>query len=216
MQVYVEGNIGTGKTTFLQFLDKNINDSTVVYEPVDEWITLKDSDGKNILQKFYEDQNRWSFAFQMNSFISRIKKIENSKSELNFIERSVFTDNECFATNCYENGKMTKLEYNIYSRWHNWLCEKFEMKPKVFIYLKALPEVSFERIKNRSRSEETGITLDYLKQLHTLHEEWMLRNIENGAKVLYLDVNHNFYESEKESEKIKETVKEFIQTLQSV
>ena len=60
MHIYVEGNIGTGKTTFLSFLKKNIEHSEVVYEPVDEWLSLTDSDGDNILQKFYENQHRWS------------------------------------------------------------------------------------------------------------------------------------------------------------
>ena len=82
MLIYIEGNIGTGKTTFLNLLKnyiekfRDINlDARVVLEPVDEWMETRDSDGKNILEKFYSDQGRYSYIFQMNSFISRIKRI---------------------------------------------------------------------------------------------------------------------------------------------
>ena len=47
----------------------------------------------------------------MNSFISRIKRIEDmdtvsdGKESLIFAERSIYTDKRCFAELCYENGK---------------------------------------------------------------------------------------------------------------
>ena len=48
MDIYVEGNIGTGKTTFLDFLKTlfSKNNHSFVYEPVDQWTNLKDSNGK--------------------------------------------------------------------------------------------------------------------------------------------------------------------------
>ncbi len=212
-EIYVEGNIGTGKTTFLKFLEGIYSVESMVYEPVDQWLTTVDSDGKNILDKFYSDQERWSFTFQMNSFISRIKTIsEASKDQIKFIERSVFTDKICFAKNCFENGKMSKLEYDIYINWHSWLCEKFGIKPKYFIYLRTTPEISEERIKKRSRDEESSIPLEYLKQLHNNHEEWMKDNVANGIHVLYLDVSTNFYEDEKEKKKIMDQLEDFMKT----
>ena len=130
-EIYIEGNIGTGKTTFLHFLKEIFPNDTVVFEPVDQWTSLKDTDGENILEKFYKDQNRWSFTFQMNSFISRLQTIQGEKKEsVKFIERSVFTDKICFAKNCYDNKKMTKLEYDIYDHWHQWLCKEFNITKK--------------------------------------------------------------------------------------
>ncbi len=43
----------------------------------------------------------------------------------------------------------------------------------LIIYLRAKPETCLERIKTRNRPEEQSITLDYLKQLHERHEEWL-------------------------------------------
>lgn len=214
-QIYIEGNIGTGKTTFLDLISTLYPQDSVVYEPVDQWIETKDSDNTNILDKFYNDQNRWAFTFQMNSFISRIKSInEVPKTKITFIERSVFTDKICFAKNCYENGKMTKIEYDIYDNWHSWLCEKFDVKPKYFIYLRTTPEISEERIKKRSRKEESDIPIGYLRQLHNLHEEWMEDNIQRGIKVLILDVSVNFYRNDLEKTKIINLLYDFIKPSQ--
>ena len=82
------------------------------------------------------------FGFQMNSFISRIKKIEDckAKNSIAFIERSVYTDRYCFAKNCFESGKMNKIEYDIYCRWHDWLCKSFDVDLKHLYILKLIPK----------------------------------------------------------------------------
>ena len=73
----------------------------------------------------------------MNSFISRVKKIQDAdKGKILFVERSVYTDKHCFAENCYESGMMNKIEYDIYNRWHEWLTNNFTVKPDAYIYLR--------------------------------------------------------------------------------
>ena len=72
--ISIEGNIGSGKTTLLQNLkNKYKNNPQVIFlkEPVDEWNNIKDSNGTTILEKFYLDQEKYSFAFQMMAYISR-------------------------------------------------------------------------------------------------------------------------------------------------
>lgn len=202
MLIYIEGNIGSGKTTFVKLLKKYYNnpDKKIILEPVDEWMSLKDHDNKNLLEKFYENQDKWSFAFQMNSFISRVKKISDYRNtnsvSIAFIERSVFTDKNCFAENCYESGKMNKIEYDIYNRWHEWLVDTFKVNPDAYIYLRTSPEVSHKRTQKRSREGEEGIPLEYLKTLHEKHEKWM--DIEKkNYPVLTLDVSEDFNTQEK-------------------
>ena len=202
MKIYIEGNIGSGKSTFAKNIE-NYNfalNKVIVQEPVDEWLETKDSDGKNILDKFYSDINRWSFTFQMNSFISRANKLhksvkENDKNTLVFCERSVFSDKNVFAKNCYENGKMTLMEYNIYCKWNQWLATQFQLKPDAYIYLRCNPNVNSERIKKRARNEEENIPIEYLEQIHQKHEEWFNNNDEN-IPVLVIDSTLDFTKKE--------------------
>jgi len=214
MIIYIEGNIGSGKSTFLKTLssclDNSKNNISFITEPVDEWIVQIDEHGKNILNHFYEDQTRWAFTFQMNSFISRIRRMEQQKNEINIIERSVFTDRYCFAKNCYESGKMNKMEYDIYCKWNDWLIETFNVKPCGYIYLRTSPEVCSDRINARSRNEEGGIPIDYLEKLHNSHDDWL-----NNATtpVLEIDITKNYLEDSREKETLVSRVESFILSL---
>ena len=55
--VTIEGNIGSGKSTMLEFY-RSLEEVQLHPEPVDKWTNLN---GQNLLQKLYEDPKRWSF-----------------------------------------------------------------------------------------------------------------------------------------------------------
>ena len=65
--------------------DKNLEKFNVIQEPVDEWINTQDSDGTNILDKFYSDQNRWSFTFQMNSLLAEFINVNKIVIQIKLI-----------------------------------------------------------------------------------------------------------------------------------
>jgi len=195
----VEGNIGAGKSTFLQLLHAELN-IDVIYEPTDKW-QRKNQEG-NLLDLFYKDTPRWAYTFQSYAFISRIQgQIEHEASvtstEPQIYERSVYCDRYCFAKNCYELGYMSALEWNIYKEWFSWLVEAFTKRPHGFIYLRTTPEICYERIQKRSRCEESSIPLSYLEALHNRHEEWLVQKHEilsslTGVPILVLDCSKEF------------------------
>jgi len=211
MKIYVEANIGAGKSTLLRLLgNRKLNNIRYIQEPVNEWLETKDSTGKNILEYFYENQNKWSFPFQMNSFISRTHSIAESKDDVIFAERSVYTDKYCFAQNCYESGKMTEMEWNIYNKWHSWLVDSFKLKPEAYIYLRTSPQTCINRIKERSRNEESTIPLDYLEKLHQKHEEWLLDK-NSDIPVLTIDAEKNLFD-ENELNSVVDQIDSFLKT----
>ena len=55
--ISIEGNIGSGKSTFVDYLKQNYKQDNIIYlqEPNDEWNKIKDDDGITILEKFYEN-----------------------------------------------------------------------------------------------------------------------------------------------------------------
>ena len=59
--VAVEGNIGSGKSTFLEHFEKYSSQVELLPEPVENWRNLG---GHNLLQQMYEEPDRWSFLFQ--------------------------------------------------------------------------------------------------------------------------------------------------------
>lgn len=196
--IAIEGNIGVGKTTLLDKLKlcKNINkNSEFISEPVDIWLGINDDDGKNILGKFYEDKRRWSYTFQNFSYITKMTKlvdaVRKSGKQLIFLDRSIGTDKNVFAKMLYDDKMLGKLEYAMYNLWSNFY-DKYIAKDghKNIIYLRCDPQVAYNRIQKRGRTEEKDIPIEYIKSLHEYHEKWINDEIKNtNTSVLVLDWN---------------------------
>ena len=170
----IEGNIGSGKSTIINFLKekyKNSSDFIFLPEPVDQWEQIKDKDNNTILSKFYNDQKKYSFAFQMMAYISRLellrKAIQENPSKIIITERSLFTDKFVFAQMLYDDHKMEEIEYQIYNKWFHSFIDLAPLHK--LIYLKTDPEISFKRIIKRNRDGENGIPFDYIKNCHSYH-----------------------------------------------
>ena len=128
----IEGNIGSGKSTLVGILSeklRHIAHTHVIYvqEPVSEWNDIKDRDGKTILEKFYADQPKYAFSFQMMAYISRLsllkRVIKENPTAILITERSVFTDKEVFAKMLYDEGKIEEVNYQIYLKWFDEFIE---------------------------------------------------------------------------------------------
>ena len=195
----IDGNIGSGKSTLLQELtDFYENNPNIIFlkEPVEEWSKIKDKDGQTMLQKFYADQEKYSFPFQMMAFISRLsilkKTMKENKNCIIITERSLFTDKFVFAQMLFDKGKIEDVNFQIYLEWFNEFAQDFPVEN--VIYVKTDPNVCYERIKQRSRDGE-DIPLDYLEECHYYHEYFLKDGI-FGQNKLILDGNQNIFENE--------------------
>ena len=169
----IEGNIGSGKTTLLEKLNNNKH-FEVVREPVNLWLNIKGSDGKNLLQEFYEEPERYAYLFQTMVFKTRLESLEQNQTKpIRFSERSIWTDRYVFGKSCIDSNKMNTLETNCYHFWFNWLEDKFWKKPDGIIYLRTSPNKCMDRMKERGRDEESSVPLEYLNELHDNHENWL-------------------------------------------
>ena len=194
--IFVEGNIGSGKSSLLNKIDdyiknNNIQNMKCIQEPVDIWKKLIDNDGKNVLEHFYDNPKRNCYMFQTFAFISRLEHLDNLKDDYTYIiERSVLSDKNIFALNCYETNLMTHMEWLTYNTWFDWMHNKYShlFSNSMFLYIQCDPEISFERIQKRNRCEEKDISLDYIKQIHLKHEQWLLNE---NINVVVIDGKQN-------------------------
>jgi deoxyadenosine/deoxycytidine kinase len=215
----VEGNIGSGKSTFLRIMNKLLK-IPVLFEPLERWQSI---DGKyNILQKFYEDMPRWAYTFQSYAFVSRIVAQQEYSKEhavpYSLAERSVFSDRYCFARNCFEQGTLSELEWQLYKEWFNWLVQESRPQPLGFIYLQTDPSICYQRLLKRKRSEESEVPLTYLQQLHRLHEEWLIekQNVDSSivnTPVLVINCDQDFSLNEQRQEEHAKKIQNFISHL---
>lgn len=197
--ISVEGNIGVGKTTFISIISNNIDNASVVKEPVDEWVQLTDLDGTNLLETYYRDNNRWSYSFQNMACLTKMEKLletlknPNISSQYIFLDRSIETDLNVFSSMYVDNKTYSALEYSMFKKFYQ-IYQNYLKPPnkQFYIYLKCSPEKSLERIKKRNRPEEANITLEYLRMIADYHDKWLDNKDKPNDDVIIFDCENDF------------------------
>jgi deoxyadenosine/deoxycytidine kinase len=212
--ISLEGNIGAGKSTFLKLVERALVAQTI-FEPHEKWQYVG---GENLLERFYADGHRWAYTFQTYAFVTRVMEQEaharKSLFPLQILERSVFSDRYCFAKNAFEQGLMNALEWKLYQEWFSWLVEGYVAQPAGFIYLRTSPDICYERLKKRNRSEERNVTIEYLNTIHIKHEHWLIKrldisSVEEQVPVLVLSVDKDFEHDQDEQLRLMVEIADF-------
>jgi len=221
--ISIEGNIGSGKSTLLSNLEEYYkNDDKVIFlkEPVDAWERIKDENGITMLEKFYANQDKYSFPFQMMAYISRLKVLRDAVRDITskssnqkkiiITERSLFTDKMVFAKMLYDSGKIEYINYQIYLSWFDTFVEDFLIHK--IIYVKTTPEICHSRIFKRSRQGESVIPLDYLESLNNYHDNMMNKNSDECVcqNQLLIDGNIDIQENQSQVQIWIEEIDKFI------
>ena len=216
MLISIEGNIGSGKTTLFNILEKKLllndyNNKKFMKEPIDNWLNLKDNSNTNILELFYRDKSKWSFSFQICAFISKIKELEKYliDSDIIITERTVQTDRECFAKELYKDQSINEIDWELYNDLYNIMVKPAYI-PNGIVYLECNPTTCLDRINKRNRVEEIGIPQDYLNHIHTRHEEWLSST---AIPVLRINVNEDYLNNKEQLEVIISKIQDFINNL---
>ena len=176
----IEGLPGSGKSTLLQSLRENLpylgSFRKVVYlsEPVVEWESLRDGKKTGLLELFYRDQKRNAFSFQLLVCITRLVQLEKAIKETPgaFIitERSAYADRHVFLEMLYQEGKIRKIDYQIYLKFFDYIAARVNLEG--IIYLDVDPVVCMGRICKRGREGE-DLPLDYLTKCSQAYEIWL-------------------------------------------
>jgi len=214
--VSIEGNIGSGKSTVINTLKEYYKSNDKVYfleEPVSEWVEIKDSDGKNIIEKFYENQEHYSFSFQMMAYISRlamlkraIKHCKEKGIKLIICERSLQTDKNVFCKMLHDSGKIEDINFQIYNKWFSEFIS--DMPLIYYVYIKTDPKIAYERVLKRNRKGE-NISIEYLEMCSMYHDNWLIENCVNSNLDNCIVINGNEVSS-RTFEKTNEIVSSFI------
>lgn len=200
--ISIEGNIGSGKSTLVEGLrQKYMSQGNICFlqEPVDEWACVRDGDGTTILEKYYGNQERYAFSFQMMAYISRLAQLKNAIKQgydVIITERCVYTDKMVFAQMLYDDKKIEEVEYQIYMKWFSEFID--DIPEFHYVYVRTRPEVAHARVNKRSRTGEGNIPLDYLDKCHDYHEKWMSTIPSHNKLYLPGDVDTDKFPDERE------------------
>lgn len=158
------GNIGAGKSTLVGLLAERLG-FRPYYEPVGENPYLAD---------FYADMKRWAFHSQLFFLTHRVQSHRALMHDPWSVvqDRSIYEDAEVFARNLYEQGNMSRRDWESYLELYRTLIELLP-PPDLVVYLKASVPTLKKRIAKRGRDFEAAIPDDYLAGLNCLYEDWI-------------------------------------------
>jgi deoxyadenosine/deoxycytidine kinase len=190
MVIYtIDGNIGCGKTTILNYLHKHKN-IQIDLEPVDKW--------KPFLDNVYINKTGY-FNLQIKVWLDRAWIQDKETNSIIFMERSPYFIRNTFNKNDFINNHINEDEYNVINEMYQKTDKIW--KSNFYIYLRSSPKKCLERIKARGRENETNIDEDYLISIHDLHEEAYLQLLETNKNVILIDI---------ENKTIEEIIKEIV------
>ena len=159
----VAGIIGAGKSTLARALGEHLG-LEVYYEPVAD---------NEYLEDFYRDTARYSFAMQIYLLNRRFQQHQEIiwRGRPAIQDRTIYED-AVFAKMLSDSGLMDPRDYRTYlelfQHMSNFMC-----KPNLIIYLDVDPEMSLQRIAQRGRDVEGGVSLKYLEALYAEYETFV-------------------------------------------
>lgn len=194
----VEGNMGVGKSTFLSVIRQHCSNLAIHYEPKENW--MNDENGQSLLECFFKDKKRWEFTAETFIMLCRVKeqhKIQTTNHSHLIMERSIYTGHYCYARTACAMGLFTRLEWNLYNQFADYLINQSTQPPQGFIYLRSNPDVCYSRVKKRNWKSEKLAPFSFLEQLHVAHEKFLIDKHDvfpnlKQIPVLVLDANKEF------------------------
>jgi deoxyadenosine/deoxycytidine kinase len=176
MKVVIDGNIGSGKTTQLNLLEKK--GRIVRREPIDDWP----------LEEFYKDPQRWAFYFHM-KILQTLRPLKTMRTVV--YERSLLSSRWVFWEVLRRQGQVTEQEHGTYVHFydqHVWF-------PDVYIFLSKSVDLAWEHIQQRHQAGDSGVTQEYWRELDKEYQV-LVKNV--PCKVYVLNANRSVEEIHKE------------------
>jgi deoxyadenosine/deoxycytidine kinase len=146
-KIAIDGNTCSGKTKCLQFL-----------EHIGYSVHHNLSDPPELVQKYYADKKRYSFAYYMNR-LHNYSLSQPSNQQIQIFEGSPYT-----LKHVYNEISFDKEELQLYNQYINELG----WTPDLIIYLFCTPVVCYERAKQRDLN--SPITLEHITDVHCKFE----------------------------------------------
>jgi len=162
--IAVAGNIGSGKSSIVDFLCQKYG-LQPFFEP---------NEGNPYLEDFYGDMKGWSFHSQIYFLAAKFKLHQEVAGLEHGVvqDRTIWEDAEIFAENLYRQKIMSERDYQTYRLLYEGIRDQIR-PPDLMLYMRCPVTTVRKRIAQRGRQMERDIPLTYLKRLHGLYDSWI-------------------------------------------
>lgn len=174
--IAIEGNIGSGKTTFCKMIQKEYNCTLI----------LEEFDDNPFLPYFYKDPERFAFTVELFFMTERYKQMQRSLLTRDMFSDFTVSDYAFIKTLLFARQNLPEEEYKLFQKMFTPLNQSFP-QPDILVYFHRNVDVLQQNIAKRGRSYEKNISDEYLTKVQNSYFEYF-RNI-LSIPILIIDLN---------------------------
>lgn len=183
--ISIEGNIGTGKTSFCRQMQAAYNCKLV----------LETFNDNPFLKMFYKDPQRYAFTVELFFMTERHKQLQSHLVSQDLFFDFTVSDYMFTKTLLFARNNLEEEEFRLFQKLFKVLNQTFP-QPDLLVYFHRNVDILMENIRKRGREFEKDITADYLLKVQNSYFEYF-RNI-LSYPVLIVDLGDiDFVENQK-------------------
>jgi deoxyadenosine/deoxycytidine kinase len=156
--ITIEGNIGAGKTTLCQLLQRELGGQ----------IILEQFAENPFLPKFYRDRSKYAFPLELSFLAERFKQLKEVLNTGDLFSEYTISDYLFIKSKLFARVNLPDDEYKLYETLFDIIYPNLP-EPNLVVYLHAPLSKLRRNITQRNRSYEQDIPDDYLLDLQNAY-----------------------------------------------
>ncbi len=189
--ICIEGNIGSGKTSFCEMISQE-SSCELILEKFNE---------NPFLPHFYSDKERYAFSVELFFMTERYKQLQRQLQNRGLFHDFVISDYAFIKSLLFAKNNLIEEEYRLFQKLWDVLNAPFP-KPDILIYFHRDVDILMKFIDKRGREYEKLIKKDYLLQIQNTYFEYF-KNILSYPIVILDLKDYDFVEDQIKYETLK-------------
>lgn len=163
--ITVEGNIGAGKTTLSQMLQKELGANLI----------LEQFSDNPFLPKFYVNRDKYAFPLELSFLAERYRQLREMLNTRDLFNQYLISDYLFIKSKLFARVNLYEDEYKLYETLFDIIYPNLP-EPDLVIYLHAPLSKLKKNISHRNRDYEKNIQDDYLIDLQNAYLQLIKTN----------------------------------------
>jgi len=183
--IAIEGNIGAGKTTLANMMERDFGAKKILEQFTDN----------PFLPYFYENAERYGLQVELFFMTERHKQLEAELGQPELFPQLIVSDYFFIKTLLFAKNNLKGDEYRLFQRLFRVLNNTFR-KPELLVYLHRSVDDLLKNIEHRGREMEQQIKPEYLLSIQQAYFDYFKTEIE--LPILIIDLGDAAFWSEED------------------